>query len=199
VFFSFERWGDWVHLIRRQLLLSLLYQHRIMTIDERGKDRSPLSFCSPQIPHDLTGDLTRATAVESRRLTAWAMAQPQWVLTLCNKTACFIGVRKAWAQMHSLIGRSESVNWITTKFHIAYLVSTIHWALPPHGKPHRFREFAMFLFYIIIVIQSNDLNGSSSYQATMSCSVSKSSELVSHLRSSQEEITGTRVLMVSSS
>jgi hypothetical protein len=31
---------------------------------------APVSFCPPQIPHQLTRDRTRAAAVGSRRLTA---------------------------------------------------------------------------------------------------------------------------------
>jgi hypothetical protein len=40
--------------------------------------RKPASvpLCLPQIPHDLTRARTRAAAVGSRRLTAWAMARP---------------------------------------------------------------------------------------------------------------------------
>jgi hypothetical protein len=37
---------------------------------------APMPLCPPQIPHDLTRAGTRATAVGSRRLTAWAMARP---------------------------------------------------------------------------------------------------------------------------
>jgi hypothetical protein len=37
---------------------------------------TPVPLCSPQIPHDLTRARTRATAVGSQRLTAWAMAWP---------------------------------------------------------------------------------------------------------------------------
>jgi hypothetical protein len=36
----------------------------------------PVPLCPPQIPHGLTRDRTRASAVEGRRLTAWAMARP---------------------------------------------------------------------------------------------------------------------------
>jgi hypothetical protein len=80
---------DWVHLVRR-LLTGLLYQPR--TIDDecgavggmrigRGNlstRRKPVlvPLCPPQIPHDLTWTRTRAAAVWSRRLTAWAMARP---------------------------------------------------------------------------------------------------------------------------
>jgi hypothetical protein len=35
----------------------------------------PVPLCPPQIPHGLTRDRTRASAVEGRRLTAWAMAR----------------------------------------------------------------------------------------------------------------------------
>jgi hypothetical protein len=37
---------------------------------------APLPLCPPQIPHDLTWYRTRAIAVGSQRLTAWAMARP---------------------------------------------------------------------------------------------------------------------------
>jgi hypothetical protein len=41
-----------------------------------GEKPVPVPLCSPQIPHGLTRDLTRASAVRGRRLTAWAMARP---------------------------------------------------------------------------------------------------------------------------
>jgi hypothetical protein len=37
-------------------------------------------LCAPQIPHDLTWVRTRAAAVGSRRLTAWAMARIEYQL-----------------------------------------------------------------------------------------------------------------------
>jgi hypothetical protein len=36
----------------------------------------PAPFCPPQTPHDQTRARTRAAAVGSQRLTAWAMARP---------------------------------------------------------------------------------------------------------------------------
>jgi hypothetical protein len=36
---------------------------------------APVPLCPPQIPHDLTWARTRAAAMGSRRLTAWAMAR----------------------------------------------------------------------------------------------------------------------------
>jgi hypothetical protein len=37
---------------------------------------SPVPLCPPQIPFDLTRARTRAAAVGSQRLTAWATARP---------------------------------------------------------------------------------------------------------------------------
>jgi hypothetical protein len=42
----------------------------------RGKP-VPVPLCPPQIPHGLTRDRTRASAVGGRRRTAWAMARPR--------------------------------------------------------------------------------------------------------------------------
>jgi hypothetical protein len=40
-----------------------------------GEKPVPVPLCLPQIPHGLTRDRTRASAVSGRRLTAWAMAR----------------------------------------------------------------------------------------------------------------------------
>jgi hypothetical protein len=97
VFFLFlgVRW-DGVHLVRRPLI-GLLYQPRMIHDDEYGavggmrigrENRStrrkptPVPLYPPQIPHDLTWARTRAAAVGSRRLTAWAMARPMNYATL---------------------------------------------------------------------------------------------------------------------
>jgi hypothetical protein len=37
----------------------------------------PVPLCPPQIPHGLTRDRTRASAVGGRRLTAGAMVRPK--------------------------------------------------------------------------------------------------------------------------
>jgi hypothetical protein len=42
-----------------------------------GRKPAPASLCPPQIPHDWTRVWTRAAAVGSQRLTAWAMARPR--------------------------------------------------------------------------------------------------------------------------
>jgi hypothetical protein len=41
------------------------------------KKPAPVPLCPPQIPYDQTWDRTRAAAVGSQRLTAWAMTQPR--------------------------------------------------------------------------------------------------------------------------
>jgi hypothetical protein len=89
-FFFLMGW-DSVHLVLRPLF-GLLYQpQRIDDEDDCGaigrmkigsRNRStrrkptPVSLFPPQIPHDQTRTWTRAAAVGSRRLTAWAMAWP---------------------------------------------------------------------------------------------------------------------------
>jgi hypothetical protein len=99
--FSFSGVGwDWVHLVRRPLT-GLLYQPR-MADDECGavggmkidngnrstlREPAPVPLCPPQIPHYLTWARTRAAAVGSRRLTAWAMARPPWTSFLWDRAA----------------------------------------------------------------------------------------------------------------
>jgi hypothetical protein len=79
---------DWVHLVRRPLVGMLLHQPRVVDLEygavgamriSRGnrstrRKSAPVLLCPLQIPHDLTWARTRAAAVGSRRLTAWAMA-----------------------------------------------------------------------------------------------------------------------------
>jgi hypothetical protein len=62
---------------------------------------APAPLCPPQIPHDQTRDRTRAAAVGSQRLTAWAMARPcsraypaSWTL---GTGGCSLGIKTAGA------------------------------------------------------------------------------------------------------
>jgi hypothetical protein len=81
---------DWVRLVL-QPLFGLQYQPRMINDGDCGAiggikiDRgnrstrrkpTPVPLCPPQIPQDLTRPRTRAAAVESQRLTAWAMTRP---------------------------------------------------------------------------------------------------------------------------
>jgi hypothetical protein len=56
----------------------LVMEHRWNEIDREEPKYSGknLPLCQPQIPHGLTRDRARASAVRGRRLTAWAMARP---------------------------------------------------------------------------------------------------------------------------
>jgi hypothetical protein len=90
IFLSFLGWGETlVHLVRRPLI-GLLYQPRILD-DECGavggirigrgnrntrRKTNPVPLCPPRIPYFLTWARTRAAAVGTWRLIAWAMA---WV------------------------------------------------------------------------------------------------------------------------
>jgi hypothetical protein len=78
-----------VYFVRR-LLFALLYLLRMMDDDECGavgemfdkgnwitrRKPTPVALYPQQIPHVLTGDLTRAASVRSRRITVWAMTRP---------------------------------------------------------------------------------------------------------------------------
>jgi hypothetical protein len=44
----------------------------------------PSAICPPQIPHDQTRARTRAAAVGSQRLTAWATARPKYITILIH-------------------------------------------------------------------------------------------------------------------
>jgi hypothetical protein len=83
------RW-DWVHCLRSPLF-GLLYQPRMMDDDEcvatfgiriglgnRSTRRKPatIPLCRPQIPHYLTRVRIPASAIGSRRLSAWATVLP---------------------------------------------------------------------------------------------------------------------------
>jgi hypothetical protein len=70
------RWRWWLFFV-----LFIVMEHRWNEI-YRGKPKYsgeklvPEPLCPPQIPHGLTRDRTRASAVGGRRLPAWAMARP---------------------------------------------------------------------------------------------------------------------------
>jgi hypothetical protein len=72
--------------------IGLLYQHQMIDSDygavggmKFGKGNrstrrkpAPVPLCPPQFPHDLTSARTRAAEIGSQRLTAWAVAWPNW-------------------------------------------------------------------------------------------------------------------------
>jgi hypothetical protein len=87
----------------RRPLIGLLYRSRMiceygafggMRIGRGNRSTqrkaAPVPLCPPQFPHDLTWDGTRAAAVGSWRLTAWAVAPP-----------CYLNLRYK-ASIHSL-------------------------------------------------------------------------------------------------
>jgi hypothetical protein len=121
IYFSFFGLGwDWVHLALRSLF-RLLYQPRMIDDDKCGavggmrtgsgnrsnrRKPAPVPLCPPYIAHDLTWTRTRAAAVESQQLTAWAMARPTEMfdvriysqglpqVTSTSSLTCFAGRRK---------------------------------------------------------------------------------------------------------
>jgi hypothetical protein len=91
VFFLVSLGGVRLSTLGSSATVGLLYQPRMLDDDDYGavggmrigrgnrstrRKPAPVPLCPPQIPHNLTWDRTRAAAVGSRRLTAWAMARP---------------------------------------------------------------------------------------------------------------------------
>jgi hypothetical protein len=82
-----QPWGLLCNPVMKMISFFLFFrlmEHRWNEID-RGKPKYlgekpvPMPLCPPQIPHGLTRYRTRASAVRTRRLTAWAMARPKAV------------------------------------------------------------------------------------------------------------------------
>jgi hypothetical protein len=120
---------DWVHLVRR-LLLGLLYQPRVIDNEcgavggmriGRGnrstrRKPAPVLLRSSQISHDVTRARTQAAAVESRWLTAWAMARPP-------KNRCLIW--SAWYSRKNAVNKTGNEKNNSGKFKT---ISTVFWA-----------------------------------------------------------------------
>jgi hypothetical protein len=78
--------------------------------DVLGEKPVPVPLCPPQMPHGLSRDRTRASAVRGRRLTVWTMARPQqWVTSvLYSAWQCFALLQllgKTTARERETIGR----------------------------------------------------------------------------------------------
>jgi hypothetical protein len=85
----FLMWWDWADLVLRPLF-GLLYQPQMIHDDcgamggmrigwgnrSTGRKTAPVPLCPPHIPRDMTRARTRAAALGSQRLTAWAIARP---------------------------------------------------------------------------------------------------------------------------
>jgi hypothetical protein len=84
---------------------------------------APAPLCPPQIPHDQTQAWTRAAAVGSQRLTAWAMARP-FSLVRLHITKCLfpsdISTNNLYAVLMSL-KRTECPHFIYPSINTMYL------------------------------------------------------------------------------
>jgi hypothetical protein len=81
--------------------------------EELGEKPVPVPLCPPQIPHGLTWERTRASAVRGRRLTTWAfLGNLHVAVSCCSRVLCF-SVSTAFA-FHFLneLKRHERVPWL---------------------------------------------------------------------------------------
>jgi hypothetical protein len=92
--------------------------------EELGEKPASVPLCQPQIPHGLTRDRTRASAVGGRRLTAWVMARLKPRLT-CEGT---------WS-------RSRNLNPVIAEFETSRISTKWSWRLRSLGIcPHLLKE-----------------------------------------------------------
>jgi hypothetical protein len=85
--------------------------------EELGNELVPTPLCPPQNPHGLTRAPTRASAVRSWRLTAWAMARPtsrshhhhqqQWLYSPCKD----LGRLTHWGFVILLLRHAVGLLW----------------------------------------------------------------------------------------
>jgi hypothetical protein len=99
---------DWFHLVLRPLF-GLLYQPQMIHVydDDCGTiggmrigrgNPAPVSLWPSQIPHELIRARTRAAAVGSRRLTAWAVARPWNNLRFNTNEITYVYAMEKWAR-----------------------------------------------------------------------------------------------------
>jgi hypothetical protein len=101
IFFLVSLGGVRLSPLGTSATVSLLYQPRMIDDNDYGavggmrigrgnrstrRKPAPVPLCPLQIPHDLTWDRTRAAEVGNQRLTAWAMAGPEIILSTNSHT-----------------------------------------------------------------------------------------------------------------
>ena len=106
---------------------------------DRGKPKYsggkpvPVSLCPPQIPHGLTRDRTRVSAVTGRRLTAWATARPLGFLEEYNYTNPdfrFLWDLLKWYKIRASTESTKWEHWQGTRSH----------SWPQHGLSWLFHD-----------------------------------------------------------
>jgi hypothetical protein len=113
-----------------------------------GEKPVPLPLCSPQIRHELARDRTRASAVGSRRLTAWAMARPSWIITVHHMSSDLWPLKMRPLRGHETLGnrlpqclrRTETSTCNVYRLHTDLLFlswikqDSLQWRLRPTGQ-----------------------------------------------------------------
>jgi hypothetical protein len=103
--------------------------------EELGEKPVPVPLCPPQIPHGLTRDRTRASAVGGRRLNAWAMARPS-VLNIFSKK------KTSTSELH--INHLFCIYFITIYYHTVCVI--LVFKRIPEDDPNRDRNMSELKF-----------------------------------------------------
>jgi hypothetical protein len=159
LFFIFLIGRDWANLLLWPLF-GLLYKPQMMDDDDcrsiggmridRGnrstlRKPAPVPLCPPQILHGLFWTRTRTATVESRLLTAWAMARPYFkkYLALVRRVQgkprnTSFGIVSAWAEIRRgyLPDSRKSFTW--TSFSAIGSQGREFVGKPEYGNPSSF-------------------------------------------------------------
>jgi hypothetical protein len=94
--------------------------------DNSGEKPVPVPLCPPQTPHGLTRDRTRASAVEGRRLTAWAMARPFITDNVCCVPLTPFPWKQSFHVFTHVAALCSKIRQLTNKYVTYFTVFTKH-------------------------------------------------------------------------
>jgi hypothetical protein len=112
---------------------------------------SPAPLCPPQIPHDQSRARTRAAAVGSQRLTAWAMARLSLPYWLCMEPEVGLCSRYLFCCDIESLRFSHDIEQVICK-HVRYrivLFSRLQWSIHMWEPPTLNKALANYRLGII--------------------------------------------------
>jgi hypothetical protein len=131
---------NWVHSAPLPFTVLLCLPRVIVRMENYSAEwrlAGKTELCPPQIPLDQTRARTRAAAVGSQRLTAWAMARPLWNM-ICKKIWWKVVVTL------SRYYRGICLEWLRKTTTIACVPSGIQTQHPSYSATNLFGPWILF-------------------------------------------------------
>jgi hypothetical protein len=100
-----------------------------------AENSSPVPLFPPRIPHGLAWDGTRISTVRGRRLTAWVLALPLWILNPGTIVYIYRVLHDLWTLLQELISQVFVIKKSSNK-HVSdfgRLRSYEHFLIPVHA------------------------------------------------------------------